>query len=95
MRTRFSTLGLFMAAAYAAVAVGLLAQGLQVGTFSGVYWLIAAFPWSYIVAAVLPSGQMTPAMIGAGVLLNVALFYWWGRAWESWWRGRRGEGHGQ
>ncbi len=96
MRTGFSKVGLCVGAVYTIVAVRLLMQGLQGGTFSGVDLLTAAFPWSYIAALVVPRGdQMSPVFIEAGVVLNVVLFYLWGSAWESWWRRRDRAGRDQ
>ncbi len=94
MSRGLSRWGLAVAALYTAVAAFLLLEGLGEATFSGLYWLVAAFPWSLILAVVPPMGWLSRAVIGGGVLLNIAISYFWGTAWESWWRGgRRTEGN--
>ena len=87
-----SRVGLAVAGLYMVVAAFLLFEGLREATFSGVYWVVAAFPWSFIVASVLPRGPMNRAVVVGGVVLNIAISYFGGAVWERWWRGGRTEG---
>ena len=84
-----SKVGIAISIAYIGAAIALLMQGSRDETFSGVYWMTAAFPWSYSAALVLGSHGGGSIMIVIGISLNLAISYCWGSAWESWWRGIR------
>ena len=87
---RISKVGVGVAIAYAGLALALVVRGSAAETFSGVYWIIAAFPWSYIAALLSASRPISVVIILVGILLNIVIAYFWGSAWESWWRPPRG-----
>lgn len=84
-----SSVGLALSVVYLAVAIRLLVRGATAPpteTFAGIYWYIAAFPWSLAVNWIGSGDLMVRGIIIAGVFVNVVLSYLWGTAWQRWWK---------